>query len=314
MSFNKIALLLPGQGAQHVGMGKDLADSERSIGELYAAADEILGLALSRLCWQGPEAELTSTENAQPAILLHSYAVWTLLPPEVRSRTVVAAGHSLGEFTAYLIAGTLGFADALRLVRRRGELMAATGGERPGTMAAIIGLETDAAEAVCASVRSGTVVAANYNAPGQLVISGDEAAVAEASAAALEAGARRALPLNVSGAFHSPLMETAREGLRAVLDEVDLSDPAFPVVANATAEPVHTAAHARDLLIRQLTSPVRWVESVESMRSLGPNGWLEIGPGRVLSGLLRRIDREQTVLAAGDAAGLQECMEVLGNA
>lgn len=314
MSDTRIAVLMPGQGAQRVGMGKELADSKPSIRELYESADEILGLPLSRVCWDGPEEELTRTENAQPAILLHSYAVWTLLPPQIRSRAVVAAGHSLGEFSAYLVAGALEFADALRLVRRRGELMASTGRERPGTMAAIIGLERAQVEDLCASARSGTVVAANFNAPGQIVISGDARAVEEASTAAREAGARRVMPLNVSGAFHSPLMESARQGLKEFLDGVEVSDPSFPVVANASAQAVRTAAEARNLLVRQLTSPVRWVESVESMQALGPDGWLEIGPGNVLSGLLRRMDSQRTVVAAGDIAGLHRCREVFGNA
>jgi len=285
------ALMLPGQGSQHVGMGKELAAAFGSVREVYERADEALGARLSRLCWKGPEDELTATQNAQPAILVHSYAVWTLVGPEIGG-VAVAAGHSLGEFTAHLIAGTFGFEDALRIVRRRGELMAASGAERPGTMAAVLGLDEEVLSSICARVTEGTVVPANLNAPGQVVISGDVAAVEAAGALATEAGARRVVPLNVSGAFHSPLMEVAAAGLEMALDGVELSTPAFPVIANATAGAVETADAARETLLAQLTSPVRWVEGLARMRELEPDAWLELGPGTVLAGLLKRFDRE----------------------
>jgi len=285
------ALMLPGQGSQHVGMGKELAAAFGSVREVYERADATLGARLSRLCWKGPEDELTATQNAQPAILVHSYAVWTLVGPEIGG-VAVAAGHSLGEFTAHLIAGTFGFEDALRVVRRRGELMAASGAERPGTMAAVLGLDEEVLSSICARVTEGTVVPANLNAPGQVVISGDVAAVEAAGALATEAGARRVVPLNVSGAFHSPLMEVAAAGLEMALDGVELSTPAFPVIANATAGAVETADAARETLLAQLTSPVRWVEGLARMRELEPDAWLELGPGTVLAGLLKRFDRE----------------------
>jgi [acyl-carrier-protein] S-malonyltransferase len=309
-----IALLLPGQGSQYVGMGRGLASEDTRARDVYREADELLGLPLSRICWEGPEEELRRTENAQPAILLHSYAAWRLLPEETRSAAVVAAGHSLGEFTAYLLSGTLEFSDALRLVRRRGELMAASGRERPGTMAAVLGLEPDVLGRVCAEVGDGTVVPANFNAPGQIVISGDVPAVGRAAALALQAGARKAVPLNVSGAFHSPLMDSARSGLASALETVELRDPAFPVIANASARPVTDGGLARVLLVRQLTSPVRWVECVEAMRECDPDCWLEIGPGRILSGLLRRIDRSQTVYSADDSEGIQRFVEAFSDA
>jgi len=304
-----VALLLPGQGSQFVGMGRPLAEAFPSVGELYERADEALGVHLSRLCWNGPAEDLTATQNAQPAILLHSYAVWTLVE-EALGEPVVAAGHSLGEFSAHLIAGTFGFEDALRIVRRRGELMAASGSERPGTMAAVIGLEPDVVAALCAGVDDGIVVAANLNAPGQIVISGDVRAVESASRTASEAGARRVVPLNVSGAFHSPLMEVAVDGLAEVLDGASLSDPACPVVANATADPVRDAVSARETLLAQLTSPVRWIEGVERMRDMGPDMWLELGPGEVLSGLLRRIDRGLRARAVGDPESVDAFMSV----
>jgi [acyl-carrier-protein] S-malonyltransferase len=223
----------------------------------------------------------------------------------------IAAGHSLGEFSAYLASGALGFEDALRLVRRRGELMGRAGTVRPGTMAAIIGLGDEAVVEVCASIQTGTVVPANFNAPGQIVISGDVEAVGEACEKALAAGAKRALPLNVSGAFHSPLMMDAREGLALALEGVRVGDPSFPVVANASAEPVAEASRARELLVEQLTSPVRWVECVQTMSRLAPTLWLEVGPGRVLGGLMRRIDRGFDVRTAGTATEVEEVVSIL---
>lgn len=301
------ALLLPGQGSQFVGMGRDLAEAFPGVRELYERADDALGVHLSRLSWTGPAEALTATENAQPAILLHSYAVWTLVEEAVGTVTV-AAGHSLGEFSAHLIAGTFGLEDALRIVRRRGELMAASGAERPGTMAAILGLDQNVLDELCAGVEAGVVVAASLNAPGQIVVSGDVRAVDIVSDLASEAGARRVVPLNVSGAFHSPLMEGVVDGLAEVLDDVSLCDPAFPIVANATAVVVEDASGARETLLAQLTSPVRWIEGVEKMRGMEPDLWLELGPDSVLSGLLRRIDRGLRGRPIGDPEGVDEFM------
>jgi len=308
----RIAAMFPGQGSQHVGMGAQLAAAEPSVRRLYEQADEILGIRLSRICHEGPEAELVRTENAQPAILLHGFAVWSVLPPEVRDAVVVGAGHSLGEFTAWLAAGGLSFPDALRTVRRRGELMAVAGDERRGTMAAILGLEASEVAAVCARISgeaSATVVPANYNAPGQIVISGDTEAVEAACAAALDAGARRAVPLNVSGAFHSPLMHVAREGLREALRRLEMVDPSFPVVANSSAETVESGAEGRERLVEQLTSPVRWVESVAAMEVFEPTLWIEPGPGSVLTGLLRRIERRRPVVSAGTPEEIEALVE-----
>lgn len=295
-------VLLPGQGSQEVGMGRELAGAFPEAREVFRRAEEVLGFPLSELCAEGPEEELTRTENAQPAILVHSYAVWTVLPAEVRESTVAAAGHSLGEFTAYLVAGALEFEDALRLVRRRGELMARS---REGTMAAVLGLDDETVEALCGE-QEGVVVAANFNAPGQVVLSGEVEAVERAGERASEAGAKRVIPLDVSGAFHSPLMEVAREGLAEALEAVELRDPAFPVVANATGETVTDGERARELLVRQLTSPVRWSSCVERLVGFGAGRWLELGPGRVLRGLARRIDRSLAVRSIGGPEGVAE--------
>lgn len=296
------ALVLPGQGSQFVGMGGDLSEGSETAAEIYRRADEILGVPLSRISWEGPSEELTRTENAQPAILTHTYAVWHLLPPEIREDAVIAAGHSLGEFSAYLLAGAVEFPDALRLVRRRGELMAES---REGTMAAVLGLDPSQVEEACRSV-SGVVVPANLNAPGQVVISGSVDAVQAAGEAAEERGARRVIPLQVSGAFHSPLMEVARDGLRAALEQVEFRSPRIPVVANASARPVTDGDEARRQLVEQLTSPVRWTECIEVMREADPHRWLELGPGNVLIGLLRRIDRSLEGRAVGSMDEVQE--------
>ncbi len=306
--------MCPGQGAQRVGMGKDLAERFPAAREAFAAADEALGVALSRLAWDGPEDELTLTHNAQPAILVHSLAVFVVVCDAVGP--VVASGHSLGEYSAYATAGSLEIADAVRLVRRRGELMLEAGQQRSGTMAAVIGLDADVVEAVCQSESGGghVVVAANFNAPDQTVISGDPDAIERAAEQLRAAGAKRVLPLKVSGAFHSPLMMPAQIGLRNELDEIDLRDPAFPVIANVTGDTVTTADEARRRLGEQLTAPVRWVASMRRAATLvdGDTSFVEIGPGNVLAGLLRRIVPERTVVSLGTADQVTAFLEQHG--
>lgn len=287
-----------------MGMGSDLAESLPVVRQIYERADELLDLPLSEICREGPEDRLRRTENAQPAILVHSYAIWRALPEKVRQGAAVAAGHSLGEFSAYLIADAISFDAALRLVRRRGELMAEAGSERPGTMSAVIGLEADRVAEVCREA-PGIVVPANYNAPGQVVISGEIEAVEGVAEALREAGARRVIPLNVSGAFHSPLMEGARQELEEMLADTEIADPVFPVVANVSAEPVETSARARELLVSQLTGAVRWSEGILRIGRLGISSFIEIGPGSVLTGLLRRIDRGLQGRAVGDLESLR---------
>jgi [acyl-carrier-protein] S-malonyltransferase len=297
-----VALLFPGQGSQYVGMGEDLRSSHPSARAVFEEADDVLGFALSRLCAEGPEADLVATQNAQPAILVHSIAVYRCIYDELGD-VAFAAGHSLGEFTAWIAAGSLPFADGLRTVRRRGELMRSSGVERPGTMAALLGLDDKAIDRVCraASQAGGDVVAANYNAPGQTVISGDVPTVEKAMELAKAAGAKRAIRLNVSGAFHSPLMRVAEAGLAEQLSRVSFKRPAFPVVSNVSAQPVTDPVTARRLLEDQLTSPVRWADSVREMLGAGVTRFIELGPGSVLTGLLRRIDREADGMAVGTA-------------
>ncbi len=306
-----VVLLCPGQGAQRVGMGQDLAERFSAARELFAAVDDALDVSLSHLMWDGPESELTLTHNAQPAILTHTLAVFAVL--RERLRPVAAAGHSLGEYSAYAAAGSLAPADAARLVRRRGELMHQAGKRRAGTMAAVLGLVSEAVVEACRlASRDGQVaVAANLNAPDQTVISGDPAAVERAGERCKAAGAKRVLPLKVSGAFHSPLMEPAQVGLRAELARVTFHDPQFPVLANATAAPVRDAGTARRLLGEQLTRPVRWVESMRAALSLaGPAAtFLEIGPGNALAGLLRRIEPAAAGRSAGTADEVAQMLE-----
>jgi [acyl-carrier-protein] S-malonyltransferase len=291
VSARRTGLLLPGQGSQFVGMGRDLAERFEVARATFAEADDALGFDLSRVCWEGPEEELVRTRLAQPAILVHSVAVWRIVGERFPD-AAIAAGHSLGEFSAYVVAGTLEFTDAVRLVRRRGQLMYEAGRRRAGAMAAVIGLDDAVVERVCEEAsggEDGVAVAANYNSPGQVVISGDTEAVRRAGLMAKEAGARRVLALNVSGAFHSPLMRESEAGLAEALEGTRFGAPRFPVTSNVTTRPVHDPAEARRLLVEQLTSPVRWSESVRTMAAEGASRFVEIGPGNVLSNLVRRI-------------------------
>lgn len=285
-------------------MARALAEAEPAAAEVLRQADDVLGFPLSRLMAEGPEGELTATKNAQPALLTHSIAVLRVAAERL-APVEMAAGHSLGEFSAHVAAGTLAFEDALRAVRLRGELMFEAGLTRPGTMAAVLGLDDHTVEDVCTRVERGACVAANFNARGQIVISGDLAAVEEAMELARDAGAKKVVPLNVSGAFHSPLMEPAAEGLRTHLAEVSFHDPRYPVVANATAEPVTFGEIARELLVKQLTSPVRWAASVSRMVTNGSDRFLELGPGKVLTTLNRRNAKGVPSTALGEPADLE---------
>lgn len=312
MGGERIALLFPGQGSQAVGMGKDLAERFPEARAVFQEADEALGFALSTLMWEGPADELTLTVNAQPALLTHSAAVWAVLKA-ADIDVVAAAGHSLGEFSAYHAAGSMSFADAVRTVRRRGELMLESGNARPGAMAAVLGLDDEVVEGVCheASTEDSVVVPANFNTPGQVVVSGDVAAVERVGPMLVSAGAKKVQPLAVSGAFHSPLMRVAEEGLQAQLESVTFADPAFAVVSNVSAQPVTDGAEARRLLVDQLTSTVRWTHSVRTMLQMGAERFLEVGAGKVLTGMLKRIDKAAE--GRGVALGTAEQVEAFLN-
>jgi [acyl-carrier-protein] S-malonyltransferase len=287
------AFVFPGQGSQKVGMGSAWVAQLAVCRETFAEADDVLGMALSRLCLEGPEADLQLTANTQPAILTVSVAIHRALVAAGSAPTAAChAGHSLGEYSAHVAAGTLSFADALRLVRRRGELMQEAVPVGQGAMAAVLGGDAAqiAALAVAAAGVSGEVcVVANDNAPGQTVIAGHQAAVARAIALAKDFGARKAMLLPVSAPFHSPLMAPARLGLEPMLAASVFSDPRPPVVVNVDALPVTSAAAARDALVRQIDAPVRWVESVRCMTGLGVDRFIELGPGAVLAGMIKRI-------------------------
>jgi [acyl-carrier-protein] S-malonyltransferase len=284
-------------------MGKDLADRFPEARDAFAEIDEALETRLSRLMWEGPEDELTRTHNTQPAILAHSVAVLALVGRRLGS-IGTAAGHSLGEYSAHVAAGTLSRVDAARLVRRRGELMLAAGQERPGAMAAVLGLATAEVQSACdeSSGPDGIAVPANLNAPDQTVISGDPTGVSRAGERCKARGAKRVIPLKVSGAFHSPLMAPAVDGLREALSEAAFADPAFPVIANASGEAVRTGVDAKRLLADQLTAPVRWVACMQAAAELAPDAtFIEVGPGNVLSGLLKRIVPSAKAITLGTA-------------
>jgi len=303
--MSKTAWVFPGQGSQYVGMASDALQQNAQAGTLVRHADELLGVPLSKVMTAGPEDELRQTKNTQPAIFVHSMALVSLMQGP---RPDMAAGHSLGEYSALVVAGALSFDDGLRLVRLRGELMQRAGEMEHGTMAAVIGLDPQTVQDVCteASV-SGVVQPANFNSPGQVVISGSVDGVRSAMALAKARGAKMVKELVVSGAFHSPLMRSAQEGLRNALATVTINDPQIPVYTNVTATAVTDGKTARRLLLEQLTSPVRWEESVAAMIHDGASSFVEIGPGKVLQGLIKRIDPTVSVMGidrVGDIGGV----------
>ncbi len=306
----KTAWVFPGQGSQTVGMGRDLYASSPAARAVFDEADAILDMPLTRLCFEGPEDELTATENAQPALLTVSSALLRAIE-EARGEPLpppaAVAGHSLGEYSALVAGGALEFATALRLVRRRGELMAEA---REGSMAAVIGLDDATLDQICREVSEtlasrpeavSTVVVANYNAPGQLVISGSTLAVEQAGQLARERGAKRVIPLKVSAAFHSPLMIQAAEGMAQAIEAAEVRDLRVPLIANVTAEPLVTAEDVRREAVAQVVAPVRWIASVQRMSQEGVTSFLEIGPGKVLTGLIRRIAPNARLANVGSA-------------
>ncbi len=303
------AFVFPGQASQTVGMGADLAQAYPEARAVFDEADAILGFALSTLCWEGPDADLTQTINTQPALYVTSMAVLRVLEARLGVlRPAYMAGHSLGEITALAAAGALRFADGLKLVRERGRLMQEAGATTPGGMAAIIGMrKPEKIEALCAraSQESGApVVLANDNCPGQVVISGDKTALARALDLLKEAGAKRIVPLPVSIASHSPLMAEVATKLAAYMEGVEFHAPTIPVIGNVGAAPIETPDAIRAELAAQLTSRVRWTESVQAMRAAGVQRFIELGSRDVLTGLLRRIDRKASGLALNSAAAV----------
>jgi [acyl-carrier-protein] S-malonyltransferase len=309
----EVVLLFPGQGSQKPGMGKDLAAAFPPAADAFRQADAVLGEPLSSLCFDGPADTLTLTHNAQPALLVHGAAVWAVTRDALRGKVRAAAGHSLGEFTAYCAAGAIALPDAIRLVRRRGALMYESGLARPGTMAAVLGDTNRSIDEICAEAseapEGGLVVPANYNAPGQVVVSGEVAGVELAMELSKLAGAKRAIRLPVSGAFHSPLMQPARDAFRQALAEAPLSDPSVPVYANVTAEPVTSATDARRLLLDQLTAPVRWTQVMERLARDYPGAlFVEMGPGSVLAGLSKKSAPAVECTSCGTPADVESLL------
>ncbi len=352
---SKLALLFPGQGSQLVGMGRAFYEAQPAARAVFEEADDALGFALSKLIFSGPVEDLTLTENTQPAILTASVAIWRVLEPELKGREIpvcYAAGHSLGEYSAHVAAGTFSFADAVRTVRTRGALMQSAVPPGQGAMAAILGLNYEKINDICARVSdeltapppedpgdpsaqsaaardalanpfnpastpaeaasrvSAVVAPANINSPEQIVISGEKEAVVRAAELCKKAGAKHILMLPVSAPFHCALMQPAQEGLATQLESVSFEDPAFPVVCNVDARPVKRGPDARDTLIRQVTGAVRWVECIAQLKSLGVTHCLEVGPGKVLTGLNRKIDRSLHTAHINDPASLQHALSM----
>ena len=297
--MGKIAVIYPGQASQYVGMGKDLYEQIPQAQNIYQTANEILGFEITKVSFEGPEEELKQTCITQPAIFIHSVIVTNLLA-EKNIHPEVAAGHSLGEYSALVAADALSFEDALKIVKRRAELMQTAGEENPGSMAAVIGLASSDVEEVCQEASlAGIVQPANFNSPNQIAISGSVNGVKKAMDLAKERGAKRVIPLVVSGAFHSPLMKQAQLGLKEELEKVHFKQAKIPVFTNVTAQPVTAPAEIKELLYKQLTSPVRWAESIQNMIADGADKFYEVGPGNVLTGLLKRIDRKFAGITIG---------------
>ena len=306
-----IAFLCPGQGSQSVGMGRAFAETSKAAAAIWREADDALGASLSRLCWEGPKAELALTANTQPAVLTATVAAAAALA-EHGVLPDLAAGHSLGEYTALVVAGSLAFADAVGVVRRRGEFMQEAVPVGTGAMAAILGVELPVVEEICRDAAQGEVLdVANINSPGQIVVAGHRGAIERAVALAPARGGKRSVLLPVSAPFHCRLMAPAAERLDAILAGVRAADPEPPVVRNVDAGLTTRAADVRPFLVRQVTAPVRWTDCVARMALEGCRTFLEVGPGKVLTGLLRRIDGALAGIAVEDVAGLDKALAAL---
>ncbi|MCP4650752.1 MAG: ACP S-malonyltransferase [PVC group bacterium] len=284
----KIAFIFPGQGAQYVGMGKDLCEQFEVAAKIFKTADEVLGFDLSRICFEGPLAELTQSAVCQPAVLTHSIACLEILKSEFDLKPEICAGLSLGEYSALVACGSLSFDDAVRLVNKRGQFMDEASQQNPGTMSCLLGITVDQAKNVC--LKAGVEIA-NLNCPGQIVISGKKEAIGVANEMATEAGAKRVIPLGVSGPFHSSLMSPAAKKLTLELENVSINKPEVPFICNVTADYVEDAAKIKEFLVQQVAHTTHWHDTIIKMKQSGVEAYVEIGPGKVLKGLLQRIER-----------------------
>jgi [acyl-carrier-protein] S-malonyltransferase len=308
--MSEIVLLFSGQGAQKVGMGKDFAEQSATARDMAAKADQALGFPISQIMFEGPDEELTKTSRCQPALYLHGLMALALIRERLPNLTpVAAAGLSLGEFTAHSAAGTFSFEDGLKIVGKRGAFMEEACNATEGSMAALIGGEEEQVQALAAAA---DVDIANLNAPGQIVLSGTVAGIDAAVAKAKEFGIRRAIKLNVAGAYHSRLMQSAQEKLAAELAGIALNQPAIPVVCNYAATTVSDAAEIRSMLEKQVTGSVRWTASIQALIAMGHRNFLELGPGKVIAGLVAKIDKDAVVHSVDDLASLDAAVEALG--
>jgi [acyl-carrier-protein] S-malonyltransferase len=309
--MNKIAFLFPGQGAQYVGMAKDLYDSYPEVKELYSKAEEVLGFDLAKICFEGPPEVLVRTEHTQPAIFTHSVALWMLLKDH-KLKPAFTAGHSLGEYSALVAAGALSFEEALEAVKHRSLLMQEACDQSEGTMAAVIGLEREEILSICREASSyGIIQPANFNSQDQVAISGERRAVQKGAMLAKERGAKRAILLEVAGAFHSELMRPAQEKFREVIGKLEVRKPLIPVVANVNAEPVTETQQIKELLTDQITMPVLWYQTMQRMYKEGVRSYVEIGPGKVLQGLLKRSFKDAKGLGIDKLQDLQKFTEMM---
>jgi [acyl-carrier-protein] S-malonyltransferase len=308
--MSQIVLLFSGQGAQKVGMGRDFAENSATAREMAVKADATLGFSISDIMFEGPDEELTKTSRCQPALYLHGLMALALIRERLPNLTpVAAAGLSLGEFTAHAAAGTFSFEEGLKIVGKRGAFMEEACNATEGSMAALIGGEEEQIHALAAAA---DVDVANFNAPGQIVLSGTVAGIDTAVARAKEFGIRRAIKLNVAGAYHSRLMQSAQEKLAAELAALDLQTPSMPVICNYAANPVSEASEIRSMLEKQVTGSVRWTASIQALIAMGHRNFLELGPGKVIAGLVAKIDKDAVVHSVEDLASLEAAVEALG--